>query len=107
MGARGGLAAGLRSCLDEQAAQLLCPPSPAHHRQRALTANSTVFRDKRGENGCFMSSLRDPVLLIAQQWEELLRGPPGQGSTAGVIIPVFLCPGLGEKLGKSPLCWLW
>lgn len=76
MGAKGGLAAGWRRCLDEGAAHLPCPPSPAHQRQRALTANSRLFGGKRGENGCFVSSLRDPVLLMAQQQEKLPRAPP-------------------------------
>lgn len=102
MGAKGGLAPGLRSCLNKQAAHLLCPQtSPAHQGQSGPWL-LTAFWGKRGENGCFVSSLRDPVLLIAQQQEELPRA-----STAGVIFPLFSCPGLGRELGKLPFCWLW
>lgn len=103
VGARGGLAAALRSCLDEQVAHLLCPQSPAHQRQRAPTAKSLLGEKRR--KGLFVFSLRDPVLWMAQQQEELFRASPG--STAGVTIPLVLCSGLGEKLGKLPLCWLW
>lgn len=100
-GAEGGLATGLRSCLKEQAAHLLCPQSPAHQSQRALTATSLLGEKRRKRLFCVFPQRSRVIDCTAAG-----RAPgasPGHGSTAGVIIPLFSCLGLGEKLGKLPL----